>query len=177
MIFKYRVQNHTELKEDVLNIIETMKAHYDLTEPKDFSTKSTSPDAYRSPGHISYADYFNEKFKKNVLYRDLIQSSMDPYVEDVCKSIYCNSWNYKGMWYHEYHEGDSFSWHTHQNSHMTGLYYLIGNDPTELITGESPEIEEGDVVFFPSFIPHRAPVAKEKRCIIAWTLNFHFKEL
>ena len=116
------------------------------------------------------------KISKKIPYRNLIESAMDPYSQKVCDELYCNSWSYKGMWYHEYHLGDYFDWHTHQNSHMTGLYYLVGSEPTQLMNQESTETHEGDVVFFPSFIPHRAPVATQKRCIIAWTMNFHYKE-
>ena len=176
MIHVYSVESHDTLKEDIFNIIESMKVSYDLTEPAGFKTKSNSVDAYRSPGHITYADYFNEKFKKEQPYRSIIEDAMAPYVQQVCDMLYCNAWTFKGMWYHEYHKGDSFEWHTHQNSHMTGLYYLDGCEPTELLGPYTLDAKEGDVVFMPSMIPHRAPQSEHKRSVIAWTMNFHYYE-
>lgn len=180
MIFVKHIENHSELKEELLDIIESMKAHYDLQMPKNFEKMSKSKDGYRSSGDIKYADYYNEKFKDNLPYRELVQDNMDPYMKQIADEFHCKSWTYKSMWYHEYHKGDSFDWHNHQNSHMTCVYYL---DLPENVQGteildHDVDVKEGDVIIFPSILAHMSPQIHTDNIkkVIAWVMNFHYED-
>lgn len=171
----FEVENHYSVKEEITNLIESAKEQFDLRQPEGFVSKSKDPDAYRSPGHITYADYFHEFFHKEQIYSSIIKENMHPYATKLTEELNCTDYKFKGMWYHEYHEGDSFDWHTHDNCHYTALYYLDGLATTELLGPYELDIKEGDVAFVPSMIPHRSPVAKEKRSVIAWTMNLIYK--
>lgn len=176
----YRKHLGDGFREQILNIIEITKEHYNMRMPANFKQMSSSADAYRSPGHITYADYFNNELKDNLPYRKLLIEHVDPFAKQIADDYYCNSWTYKSMWYHEYHKGDSFEWHNHQNSHMTAIYYLeLPKNQTTEIKGQGHiKAEEGEVLFFPSILVHRSAkiVTNEKKKIIAWVMNFNYRE-
>lgn len=87
-----------------------------------------------------------------------------------------------GMWYQQYIQNDTHTWHIHGENY-TGVYYLElpNNSPkTELIDQLdinkkiTIEATEGDVIIFPSFIIHRSPKITNnlKKTIISFNLNF-----
>ena len=70
------------------------------------------------------------------------------------------------LWFQQYINGDTHGWHTH-GSNFTGVYYLELDDSspkTEIIEPSRqnkkiiPDIREGDVLMFPSYTIHRAPI-------------------
>jgi hypothetical protein len=70
------------------------------------------------------------------------------------------------FWFQQYVNGDSHGWHTH-GSNFTGVYYLeldAGSPRTEIIEPARQnkkivvDVNEGDVLMFPSYTIHRAPV-------------------
>lgn len=176
----YRYQLGAEFREHIINIIETMKEHYVITMPPDFKQMSNSDDAYRSPGSITYADYYNKELKNNPPYRQVLIDKVDPISKEIAEKNYCNSWTYKSMWYHEYHKGDSFEWHNHQNSHMTAIYFIEmpKNQTTEVMGIGHLPAEQGEIVFFPSIYVHRSSIitTDERKKIIAFVMNFHYTE-
>lgn len=69
------------------------------------------------------------------------------------------------IWFQQYIKLDSHGWHTH-GSNFTGVYYLEFDEQspkTEIIEPSNqnrkivPDIKEGSVLIFPSYIIHRAP--------------------
>lgn len=86
------------------------------------------------------------------------------------------------LWFQQYIETDIHSWHGH-GSNFTCVYYLEmdKNAPkTELIepfamNGKfTPEVEEGSIIVFPSYVIHRAPMIKDqtRKTIIAFNVDF-----
>ncbi len=72
-------------------------------------------------------------------------------------------------------------WHTHSDNY-TGVYYLELPDETPKTQIVNPlnqteiidlDIKEGDIVLFPSFIIHRAPINKsnKRKTIISFDIN------
>lgn len=84
----------------------------------------------------------------------------------------------KDFWFQQYIENDQHDWHTHGENY-TGVYYVEmpdGAPGTELYSrGKiiSPPVEEGDIVMFPSIIPHRAPIIKSnlRKTIISFNIQ------
>jgi len=85
------------------------------------------------------------------------------------------------MWYQQYLNGGTHGWHTHSDN-FTGVYYLelpIGTPKTQIINPVDQseiidlEVKEGDIVLFPSFVIHRAPIncSNERKTIISFDLN------
>jgi hypothetical protein len=70
------------------------------------------------------------------------------------------------FWFQQYVTGDSHGWHVH-GSNFTGVYYLEldpSSPRTEFIEPArqnkkiTADVKEGDVLMFPSYTIHRAPV-------------------
>ena len=83
----------------------------------------------------------------------------------------------KQMWYQQYQKGNIHDWHTHSENY-TGVYYLEypdGAPATQLYDTEmkAPDVNEGDIVMFPSMTPHRAPKVKNdiKKTIVSFNFN------
>jgi len=86
------------------------------------------------------------------------------------------------LWFQQYIENDIHSWHGH-GSNFTCVYYLEMDDDapkTELIEPFSmdgkftPEVKEGSIIVFPSYVVHRAPIVKHdtRKTIIAFNIDF-----
>jgi hypothetical protein len=86
------------------------------------------------------------------------------------------------IWFQQYIIGNSHGWHTH-GSNFTGVYYLeLPEDApkTQLLNPVNqeeiivPEIEEGKILIFPSYVIHRAPFVNvsSKKTIISFNFNF-----
>jgi hypothetical protein len=73
------------------------------------------------------------------------------YGEDIVSSL---------MWYQQYQKGDHHTWHRHQDSIFTNIYYIELPDGTSHTTlrflGKEFQIEvkEGQILTFPSFFEH-----------------------
>jgi hypothetical protein len=100
-------------------------------------------------------------------------------VATVCGYIECNV---DELWFQQYHINDTHGWHTH-GSNFTGVYYLDLPDTapnTQLVNPFNqeqivmPDIKEGDILIFPSYVIHRAPKIKEdiNKTIISFNCNF-----
>jgi hypothetical protein len=98
------------------------------------------------------------------------------------------------LWFQQYKKGNGHGWHSHGNN-FTGVYYLdfppntpitelinpwltklnnLSNvDEKELII---PDVKEGDVLIFPSYVVHRAPMIKNdiNKSIISFNMDFEF---
>jgi oxalate decarboxylase/phosphoglucose isomerase-like protein (cupin superfamily) len=96
-----------------------------------------------------------------------------------------NELNYGGyiineIWFQQYLTDAGHGWHTHSGN-FTNVYYLElpKNAPkTQLIephTGKIFELDvkEGDVVAFPSFVLHRAPInrSSERKTIVSFNID------
>ena len=86
------------------------------------------------------------------------------------------------LWFQQYKKNDTHGWHTH-GSNFTGVYYLDLPDAapkTQLVNPFNqeqivmPDIKEGDILIFPSYVIHRAPKIKEdiNKTIISFNCNF-----
>jgi hypothetical protein len=84
------------------------------------------------------------------------------------------------IWFQQYQTGDSHGWHVH-GSNFTGVYYLE-LDPfspkTELIEPArhnkkiTADVLEGDIIMFPSYTIHRAPVVQDDKRKTIISFNF-----
>tara|TARA_B100001287_G_scaffold110862_1_gene93464 strand:+ start:1449 stop:2033 length:585 start_codon:yes stop_codon:yes gene_type:complete len=106
-----------------------------------------------------------------------------PHLLNVVKNTYKNlgydTYRIHNIWFQQYAQGSTHGWHCHTDCQWTNVYYLDmpnGSPKTELVMPASKnqilrlDVEEGDVVTFPSFIIHRAPVnnGQNVKTIISW---------
>jgi len=87
------------------------------------------------------------------------------------------------LWFQQYVENNTHGWHIHGRN-FTGVYYLEfpeHSPVTQLINPLSqselitPTVKEGDIIIFPSYTIHRAPIIKHnlRKTIISFNLNFY----
>ena len=84
------------------------------------------------------------------------------------------------FWFIQYEQGDYVKWHNHPLSTMSAIYYVDIPEPKDVISFKSfdgehvyrPEMEEGDIIFFPSMMPHSTICTSEKGKV---SINFNLK--
>ena len=100
-------------------------------------------------------------------------------VNSLLKDINCFSVNLQDIWFQQYERNDEHGWHTHRGN-FTGVYYLEfdkSSPKTEIIDPYSKrkttiKAREGDMIFFPSHIKHRAPINNgNRKTIISWNFE------
>ena len=100
------------------------------------------------------------------------------------KNVY-NKLTINNLWFQRYKKNSIHNWHVHGDNY-TGVYYLeLPKDnvsclteflyPDNLEKSFSIDANEGDIIFFPSFLIHRAPSlqSKKTKTIISWNCNFN----
>ena len=85
----------------------------------------------------------------------------------VCKDLGYDAFKIYNIWFQQYNEGSTHGWHIHTQCQWSNVYYLDmpeGSPQTQLINPWNQtevitmDVKEGDVLTFPSFVIHRAPV-------------------
>lgn len=90
------------------------------------------------------------------------------------------------IWYQQYLKNSQHGWHTH-SSNFTNVYYLelpADSPKTKLVNGYNQsevielDVEEGDMVIFPSFIVHSAPInlSNDRKTIISYNIDATYSE-
>jgi hypothetical protein len=162
MPFKY----HLEVKEALLSMIE--RANYNS--PQDAATEV----------NITKADWFDA----NNMKREWVQYVAKPLLEQLAvlyKEIGFDSLEVKEIWFQQYLQGSEHGWHTH-SSNFTNVYYLEfpeGSPKTMLInpydrkTTFEMDAKEGDLVLFPSYVAHKAPInnSLNRKTIISYNID------
>lgn len=87
------------------------------------------------------------------------------------------SLKYKKYWFQQYFQNSDFGWHQH-NGHWACVYYLELpeiTESTEFLNYGQFNVEEGDIIFFPTFLVHRSPkiISNQRKTIIATNLDFN----
>ena len=189
-IFKYKVQDYKQVNAQLSDYI------YNLKRENEKGLDRTNVNGWHSQN-------FNLKDKNSIQYKFLI--SMKEYIFDVFdkygwdidpKKIVCTE-----MWA-IINKKDSFNLiHTHPNSYLSAAYYVrapencgkflvenpnsVSNHSYPRISKETElnanirglDVKEGDLLFFPSYLPHKVGrnMSDEDRIVISFNINVnHF---
>jgi len=90
--------------------------------------------------------------------------------------------NIMHMWYHQMQKSDYIGWDNHQYCQWSGVYFIEVPDPkyiTEFLDHHSLEVMQpaatyaGDMIIFPSWLLHRAPIMQtdQRKSIISWNMD------
>ena len=166
-----KVKNHTDIKEKLLSLISnTPKKRWSNDNSKTDLGFDVSYTDWQVEGEFEYRKFYLENVNKYFGNYDFINSS---------KSLIHN------IWFHQYHKNDYHNWHIHAGCQFASIYYLeLPNKKysTEFYDYKYKEIkkydvEEGDLIIFPSFIPHSAiKILEENRKTII-SANYSFELL
>jgi len=155
---------HKEIKDKLLTIIDNHESVY-----------------FNNDWEKVKTDYYTDKRE----YANFLLPKINIFLEN----IFINELNFKTymknemisfFWFQQYNELDTHNWHIHERSMYNLIYYVEKSDDspsTELkspISDKifSPDVNEGDILLFPSFLIHRsAPNQSDKRkTIIAFNV-------
>ncbi len=106
-----------------------------------------------------------------------------PYVEDLFQSyglrLDVEEYKREGAplpWFQQYFQSSDFGWH-HHAGHFACIYYLElpeSKEATEFLNFKN-YVEEGDLIFFPTFLIHRSPVIRSNKRKTILSLNLKGK--
>ena len=78
------------------------------------------------------------------------------------------------LWFQWYRKGDFHDWHVHPYCHFTNIYYinLPNKSLATTVNGIDIDVQEGDILTFPSFILHQAPLVDDlEKIIVSFNTN------
>jgi len=162
---------HKELQSTLLDLI----SHSNFTSPQNINAEV---DITRTDW-----DYSSDMSRQWVQYiaRPLMDQLLPMYHE-----LGFDGFKINEIWYQQYLKKSQHGWHTH-SSNFTSVYYLelpADSPKTKLVNGFNQsevidlDVEEGDIVIFPSFIIHAAPpnMSDQRKTIISYNVDATYSE-
>ena len=145
-----KVKNHIDIKDKLLDLISNT--------PGEMYTSTSKTDLNYN---ITFSDW---SVKKDHDYKKYYLEQIFPYFENMQQFINCCKSVIHNVWFHQYNKHDFHDWHIHGGCHFASVYYLeLPNKKyaTEFYDFENKKtikynMQEGDLIIFPSYIPHRA---------------------
>lgn len=166
-----RVSHHERYKDELLSLISQSDGETITNHDND---------------RISRGDYYYPENRKSH-YEPLFMTMVVPLLKEMAKEfVYDGNQEFMGIpetpWFQQYKKTDTHGWHDHLRSGgavLSIVYYLElpkGSPGTEFrdpYTGRvhRPRVKEGDVLMFPSFIPHRSPPNKSNQTKTIISMN------
>lgn len=93
-------------------------------------------------------------------------------LDSIYKELGYSKYDVKNIWFQQYATNGVHGWHVHVDCQWTNVYYVDMPDDcpqTEIINPYNQkeiikvDVKEGDILTFPSFVIHRAPVNKSNK--------------
>lgn len=160
----FTVENHKARKRELLDLI-------NLTV---LDIKANGGEVKPSKGGGYVTDFFNRNVPKS--YITTINEVVMPYITKYADSFFCQPNELTRWWFQQYQQGTQFGWH-HHSGHVGLIYFLeLGDqkESTEFVNFGQFDVKEGDIIIFPSYTVHRAPIIKsnKRKTILACNVNF-----
>ena len=164
--FKCKMESHNLMKDNILSLINNMPEKY-------LQIKNHS--------NISKVDWEVPRGHSRE-YLSLLEPNLFNYMNTLVENTEYDSWKIHNIWFQQYEQNGEHGWHVHNDCQFTNVYYLeLPSDTpkTQIINPFTQktidlEVEEGDVITFPSFVIHKAPLveSKSRKTIISFNSDF-----
>jgi hypothetical protein len=113
----------------------------------------------------------------------LLREHMEPHMNSIFGELGYDNCLISELWFQQYHRGDTHGWHIH-GCNFTAVYYVELTNQTPVTEFVCPydqnsiskfNVEEGDVIFFPSYVIHRAPPVQDsdRKTIVSFNINLN----
>lgn len=168
-----------ELNEKLLNWIDSQPKNPGDSELGD---KISNSDYY---AHINFTDDNDREksYQKNQEYYAIMKPYLEPWFNYIQQYYATESFKVDAVWFHQYENGDKFTWHFHPESNLSFVYFVELPDPsfsTEFFLIEAreiyqPQLKTGDMLVFPSYMPHRCPqiTTNDRKTIISGNISLY----
>lgn len=161
-----KMKTHAEIKDELLRLIMESPSH----SLKDETEIVSNTDMNFKDTMRPWMPLFFENIK--------------PYMEEFTKTFMHKGWSIHDTWFFRYKRGEYSQWHVHQHCSWTNVYFVNLPDPkmkTTLLdvkTGKDvqvAEVEEGDIISFPSTIIHCSKVNQheEEKVVVAFNSDIY----
>jgi len=160
MIFVTKVNNFKKINKKLLSLISTIKNNkYKTNKDSIHNTDWNLPKNFER----KYVDYFVPIIK--------------PYLNEIAKKLHSEKAVIDNIWFQQYKKNDEHSWHTHGLSNFSNVYFVelpLKSLATEILNVKNLNLNEGDLLTFPSHLYHRSPVNKtnKRKTIISFNCDF-----
>jgi hypothetical protein len=159
-----KFDKHTELKEQILDAINRQTGAEHIIGP--------NTDIWK----CDWKDYCRDWTRE---WLGILADPLRKHLANWSECLGYEGYDIQEIWFQQYTHGGSHDWHTH-SSNFTNVYYLdlpssIQTEWIDPITKQvhAFDVEEGDIITFPSFLIHRAPInsSNKMKTIISWNMN------
>jgi hypothetical protein len=156
----FHIEDHEYYKPRLLELIERMK---------EVNNIQLNKEGY----------YYDYNIENSRTYKPLFESLAYPYAVELGEKygLKLDRSRLPKLWFQQYYKHSSHGWHQH-NGHWALVYYLELPEMLEatefLNYGHNFKLKEGDMIFFPTFLIHRAPIitGEKRKTIIATNISF-----
>ena len=161
-----KFKQHKEIKDTLLTLV----------------SKSQSQEVIDSgcETNISRADWHDAQNFKREWTRVFLEHATAP-ILNIYKELGYDGYTLHDLWFQQYYKNSGHGWHTH-SANFTNVYYLElppSTPRTKIINPYNQtdiievEVEEGDILAFPSFVIHKAPpnISDQRKTIISYNIN------
>lgn len=165
MIHLYKVPDFKEHKKNLIRLINQIPKNPFIMD--------------NDGGRLSHTDWNLPKELKRDYLDYFLNNIFKEYAENFCSKIKCNEFKIKTAWFQVYEKGDNHVEHTHGSCHFTNVFYLqlpknLKTNIIDLFNKKiNIDIQEGDIVTFPSFYFHSSPKndTNDKKVIISFNCD------
>jgi uncharacterized RmlC-like cupin family protein len=129
---------------------------------------------------IIRCDWSTSRCDGNREWLKIINYPLAVHLNEWCNAMGYQTFGITEIWFQQYATGGKHAWHTHSNN-FTNVYYVHlpeGSAQTEWIDPVTKhvhtfDVREGDIITFPSWVIHRAPIntSQETKTIISWNMD------
>ncbi len=165
-----RLEKHDEIKDTLLSLI-------DVADYK-------SPNSEVAEVDITKTDWHNST-NPNRPWFQYIKDHITPHMTDMYRSLGYGGFTLNEIWFQQYLSSSKHGWHSH-SANYTNVYYVElpeGTPRTVIVEPATKkhielEVNEGDVVCFPSFVLHKAPENKsdKRKTIVSFNTNLTYPD-
>jgi len=99
-------------------------------------------------------------------YWNFLFPMLNEHMKDVMFNLNISEYDITNYWFQQYNHLDTHGWHRHRYCFFSNVYYVelpkdgprtIFKNPVDGQTILCPEVEEGDIITFPSIFEHGSP--------------------
>jgi len=160
-----KFKEHNELKDKLLDAIARQENVENLTGPNN---------------NITRCDWSDMRFDRSREWLGLMGIALHEHLDQWAASLDYDTFQIHEIWFQQYNTGSKHAWHVH-GANFTNVYFLDlpkdspktqWIDPVSKLAHEF-DVEEGDIITFPSWLIHRAPEnqSSEMKTIISWNMD------
>ena len=158
-IFKTKVHNHAEVKQNLLDQINLIP-----TNP----IKNDTDDIFHTDYNLPSAMH-REYFK-------LFALTINDHLQKMVEELQVSRCEISTYWFQRYGINGSHHWHTHSCCNYANVYFIeCPSGYSTKFKHFTEDCEEGDILSFPAFLPHMSPpiVDDSIKTIIGFNTDFY----